>query len=126
VKDADPEEIFEMLTRIYAEQTTTPELASLIRGLIRSQPFISTTELFTLVSSSSSHHEALCDNDQVVFYPDLGLFERSRIRELERMVEGNVQIFALHDAAVALFGDEVADALTIRLLSKHRILPAAA
>jgi predicted nuclease of restriction endonuclease-like RecB superfamily len=126
VKDADPEEIFEMLTRIYAEQTTTPELASLIRGLIRSQPFISTTELFTLVSSSSNHHEALCDNDQVVFYPDLGLFERSRIRELERMVEGNVQISALHDAAVALFGDEVADALTVRLLSKHRILPAAA
>jgi predicted nuclease of restriction endonuclease-like RecB superfamily len=126
VKDADPEEIFEMLTRIYAEQTTTPELTSLIRGLIKSQPFISTTELFTLVSSSASHHEALCDNDQVVFYPDLGLFERARIRELERMVEGNVQISALRDAVVTQFGDEVADALTIRLLSKHRILPAAA
>jgi predicted nuclease of restriction endonuclease-like RecB superfamily len=127
VKDADSEEIFEMLQRIFEDQTSTPELATLIRGLIRSRPFIPASELLTLVGSSAHHHEALRDSDQVVFLPDLGLFERARLQELESMATGGMpQISALRTAAADRFGDEVADALTIRLLSHYQVVPAAA
>ena len=127
VSGADPEEVFAVLDRIYAEQTTTPELALLIRGLIKSRPYIPASELLTLVGSNGSHHEALHDNDQVVFLPELGLFERARLRELEAIVQGGaVQISILREAAASHFGDSVADALTIRLLSNHNALLAAA
>jgi predicted nuclease of restriction endonuclease-like RecB superfamily len=127
VSGNDPEEVFEVLDSIYAEQTTTPELALLIRSLIKTRPYIPAGELLTLVGSSASHHEALHDNDQVVFLPELGLFERARLRDLEAIVRGgNVQISILREAAAGHFGESVADALTIRLLSNHRALLAAA
>jgi hypothetical protein len=123
----DPEGVCAVLDRMYEEQTSTPELALLIRGLIRSRPFIPASELMTLVGSNSSHHAALHDNDQVVFLPDLGLFERVRIRELQSLVQGGaVQIAVLRDAAAGHFGESVADALTIQLLSNYRALPTAA
>jgi hypothetical protein len=127
VSGTDPEEVFAVLDRMFEEQTTTPELALLIRGLIKSRPYIPASELLTLVGSNGSHHQALHDNDQVVFLPELGLFERSRIRELESIVQsGAVQVSILREAAAGHFGDSVADALTIRLLSNNMVLPAAA
>jgi Protein of unknown function (DUF790) len=127
ISGTDPEEVFAVLDRMFEEQTTTPELALLIRGLIKARPYIPASELLTLVGSNGNRHEALHDNDQVVFLPELGLFERSRLRELESIVQsGAVQISILRDAAAGHFGESVADALTIRLLSKHNALPAAA
>lgn len=116
-----------MLDKMYAEQTSTPELATLIDGLIRTRPFIPASELLSLCGSNSRHHLALHDTDSVVFVPDLGLFERSRLRNLETMVGGATpQIAAVRAAAADQFGEEVADALTIRLLSHYQIVLAAA
>ncbi|MFL5758452.1 MAG: DUF790 family protein [Thermomicrobiales bacterium] len=123
----DPAEVFAMLDKMYAEQTSTPELATLIDGLIRTRPFIPASELLSLCGSNSRHHLALHDTDSVVFVPDLGLFERSRLRNLETMVGGATpQIAAVRAAAADQFGEEVADALTIRLLSHYQIVLAAA
>jgi hypothetical protein len=127
VSGIDPEEVFAVLDKLYSEQTTTPELALLIRGLIRTRSFIPASELLTLIGPHGNHHEALHDNDQVAFLPDLGLFERVRLRELESIVQGgSIQISMLRDAVADRFGEAVADALTIRLLSNHQALAAAA
>jgi hypothetical protein len=116
-----------MLSMIYDNQTSVPELSSLIHGLIRTKPFIPATELFTLIGSGARHHEALHSTEQVVFVPDLGLFERRRLRELEAMAGcGTPNVSALRTAVVERFGPEVADALTIRLLSQYKVVPAAA
>ncbi len=127
VSSAQPAEVLEMLDKIYSGLVSVPELSSLLDGMLVTRPYVPASELLTLTGVNGHHRPALCDSDRAVFLPDLGLFQRAKFAELEEIVNaGAPQISVLRSAVADRFGEEVADALTIRLLSDHQIVAAAA
>jgi hypothetical protein len=127
VSSAQPAEVLEMIDRIYSDLVTVPELSSLLDGMLVTRPYVPASELLTLTGVNGHHRTALCDSPSAVFLPDLGLFQRAKYSELAEIVNaGAPQIAVLRAAVADRFGEEVADALTIRLLSDHQAMAIAA